>query len=90
MAAEPWEDGLVERALGDAGRLGFGDWKTYGRGVIDDSSIDRWKAEPEPVIGRMAEICNPMLQRLGYEAVTAAPVDEADARLDPEDGLTDI
>lgn len=84
---EPWEEGLVERALGDTGRLGFGDWKTYARVSIDTSSIDRWKAEPEPVIQRMAEVCNPMLERLGYAPVDARPVDAADARRRYEMGL---
>ncbi|MEX1363977.1 MAG: sulfotransferase [Nannocystaceae bacterium] len=84
---EPWEEGLVQRALGDTGRLGFGDWKTYARGGIDSSSIDRWKSEPEPVIERMAEICNPRLVELGYPAVEAAPIDDADARRRYQMGL---
>lgn len=84
---EPWEEGLVERALGEEGRLGFGDWKTYSRSAVDASSIDRWKAEPEPVIQRMAEVCNPMLERLGYEAIEARAIDGADARRRYEMGL---
>ncbi|MCA9656598.1 MAG: sulfotransferase [Myxococcales bacterium] len=84
---EPWEEGLLERALGDEGRLGFGDWKTYGRIQIDASSIDRWKAEPEPVIRRMSEICNPTLERLGYAPVVADAVDDAGARRRYEIGL---
>lgn len=75
---EPWEDGLVERALDGAGRVGFGDWKTYGRAAIDDSSVGRWKRQPEAAIRMMAEHCNPTLERLGYEPVEFSP-DETSA-----------
>jgi len=86
---EPWEDGLVERALGDTGRLGFGDWKTYGRKAVDDSSVGRWKALPGPTVQRLAAICNPTLQQLGYDPVplTTEEVSDEDARRSYEFGL---
>lgn len=78
---EPHDDALLSRALTEPGRLGFGDWKTYGRPAIDDGSVGRWKALPSPTASRLAEVCNPTLVRLGYEPVEIeqAPSDE-DAR----------
>jgi hypothetical protein len=84
---EPWNDGLVERALASAGQVGFGDWKTYARKAIDATSIDRWHKLPRPAQARLAEICNPMLQRLGYPTVELAAEDDEDARRRYELGL---
>lgn len=80
---EPWEEDLLARALGDAAEVGFGDWKTYARAKIDDASLGRWKMLPSAALGTLAEICNPMLQRLGYPVVEAgveAQDDEAARR----------
>ncbi|NVB39421.1 sulfotransferase [Pseudenhygromyxa sp. WMMC2535] len=68
---EPWDAELLPRALGEAGTMGFGDWKTYARKAIDRSSVGRWQGLPEPVLAKLAGICNPTLTRLGYEAVEA-------------------
>lgn len=84
---EPWEEGLIERALGSAGRVGFGDWKTYARKDIDAASVGRWRTLPKPSIDRLATICGPMLERLGYPAVEASDPDDADARRRYELGL---
>ncbi|MEM9462542.1 MAG: sulfotransferase [Myxococcota bacterium] len=72
---EPEPEDLLDRALRDTGRLGFGDWKTYGRTAIDDSSVGRWKALPSPTVQRLAAICNDNLETLGYDPV---PVDEGE------------
>lgn len=74
---EPYDETLLSRALAEPGRLGFGDWKTYGRTAIDTSSVDRWKALPSATVSRLAALCNPTLERLGY-----APVPHDD---DPSD-----
>ncbi|MCA9716395.1 MAG: sulfotransferase [Myxococcales bacterium] len=79
---EPWDDGLIERALGGTGGVGFGDWKTYGRATIDSSSVARWRGLPLPVRSKLAALCNPTLERLGYEPV---PVIEARAGESDED-----
>ncbi|KIG12795.1 Sulfotransferase domain superfamily protein [Enhygromyxa salina] len=76
---EPWDDELVGRALAGTGQVGFGDWKTYARASVDRSSVDRWKALPAPVQDKLARICNPTLERLGYERIDVD--EEAD---DPE------
>lgn len=75
---EPWDRSVLERALGASGEVGFGDWKTYARAKIDSASVDRWRALPEPTQRRLAQLCNPTLERLGYPAV-AIPGDD-----DPE------
>ena len=78
---EPYDESLLPRALGEPGRLGFGDWKTYGRAAIDGSSVGRWQTLPGATVSRLATVCNPMLERLGYEPVPSDehPSDE-DAR----------
>lgn len=85
---EPWDDGLLDRALADASQVGFGDWKTYGRKAIESSSVGRWKKLPHQSLRPLAEICNPTLTRLGYPAVHASePEDDAAARRRYELGL---
>ncbi len=84
---EPWEDGLVERALDNSEQVGFGDWKTYSRSAVDASSVDRWKKLPQPALEPLGKICNPLLERLGYAQVTAEAVDDEDARRRYELGL---
>ncbi len=90
---EPADDdtvaGLVQRALGEEGKLGFGDWKTYARAKIDASSVGRWTSLQPPVQARLAEICNPTLARLGYDTVEpmAGDEDPATARRRYEFGL---
>ncbi len=88
---EPWDDGLIARALGDDSGVGFGDWKTYGRATIDRSSVERWRALPLPVRSTLARLCNPTLERLGYEPVPIieprAGESEDDARRRYEFGL---
>lgn len=84
---EPWEDGLIERALGSSERVGFGDWKTYAKAAIDTSSVGRWKTLPQATQKHLAEICNPLLKRLGYDAVDNVDEDDEDARRRYELGL---
>lgn len=77
---EPWDDQLLARALGSAAEVGFGDWKTYGRAAIDDTSIARWRTLPSTVLPGLAEICNPTLVKLGYAAVdTSAELEDDEA-----------
>lgn len=77
---EPWDEGLVERALAGTGEIGLGDWKTYKRSKVDASSVDRWKELPPPVQARLAQVCNPTLGRLGYERVEVDYEDPEEAR----------
>lgn len=74
---EPWDEELLGRALSDTGKLGFGDWKTYAKAEIDRSSVGRWRSLPDPIVAKLAEICNPTLGRLGYEAIEVE-ADESD------------
>jgi hypothetical protein len=87
FVGEPMPDGLLDRALAEADRVGFGDWKTYARSSIDASSVDRWRALPRSSIESLAEICNPTLQRLGHDAVDIGEIDDVEARRRYELGL---
>lgn len=70
---ESVNDDIIEKALQRPDAKGFGDWKTYGKSTIETSSIQRWKTLPPNLIGSLAEICNPTLVELGYEAVQSRP-----------------
>jgi hypothetical protein len=87
FVGEPWDDGLLDRALSEANSVGFGDWKTYGRKRIDTASVERWRKLPTPTQAALAEICNPTLELLGYDEVVIEDEDEDDARRRYELGL---
>jgi hypothetical protein len=87
FVGEEWEDGLLERAVETTGQVGFGDWKTYAKSSIDDSSVDRWKSLPAPMIAKLAAVCNPTLERLGYARVEAEAESDEEARRRYELGL---
>lgn len=87
FVGEPFEDGIVERALGSSESVGFGDWKTYARAKIDTRSVARWKSLPAASQTMLAEICNPTLKRLGYDAVSTEDENDEDARRRYELGL---
>ncbi len=87
FVGEPWHEGIVESALGSSKSVGFGDWKTYARGTVDASSVARWKKLPRATQALLAEVCNPTLTRLGYEAVSTEDPDDEDARRRYELGL---
>ncbi len=79
FVGEPWEQGLVERALNQTGSVGFGDWKTYAKSSIENTSVGRYKRLPTPVRNRLAGLCNPTLARLGYPEVAIEPEEDAEA-----------
>lgn len=87
FVGEDWDDGLVERALGSADNVGFGDWKTYARAKVDAKSVARWKSLPRATQTMLAEVCNPTLKRLGYDPVGTDDEDDEDARRRYELGL---
>ena len=78
---EEWHEDLPQRALGDSGGLGLGDWKSHSATAINTGSMNRWRSLPPGVISRLAEICNPTLERCGYDIVPLQPKqDQAEAR----------
>ena len=87
FVGEPWEDGLVERALGDSKSVGFGDWKTYGKSTVDQGSVERWRSLPQATQRMLAKVCNPLLERLGYARVAEEAEMDEDARRRYELGL---
>jgi LPS sulfotransferase NodH len=84
---EPWDEGIVERGLGSTDSVGFGDWKTYARARVDTTSIERWKSLPRATQTMLADVCNPTLRRLGYDAVSTEDENDEDARRRYELGL---
>ena len=64
---EPWDESILERAMGSNQNLGFGDWKTYSKQKIEKSSVNRWKDLSPAMISRAGEIINPTLEKLGYD-----------------------
>lgn len=84
---EPWDEGIVERALGSTDHVGFGDWKTYARAKVDTRSVARWRSLPAATQKMLAEVCNPTLRRLGYEPVATEDENDEDARRRYELGL---
>ena len=63
---EDYSDELLDAAMKMPHSIGFGDWKTYARTNIDKVSKCRWKSLPPNTVSRLAEICNPTLEKLGY------------------------
>lgn len=75
------EDGIIDAAMQRPKSAGFGDWKSFSRKGIDGSSVQRWKSLPPNTLRRLADICNPTLDELGYEPVkTRAGDNQAAAR----------
>ncbi|MCR9165206.1 MAG: sulfotransferase family protein [Nannocystaceae bacterium] len=87
FVGEPWDEGIVERGLGEASAVGFGDWKTYARAKVDTKSVARWKSLPRATQTMLAAVCNPTLERLGYEPVATEDEVDEDARRRYELGL---
>ncbi len=66
---EPWDDGLLARALRPVDQPGFGDWKSLGLKRIVGDSVGRWKQLSRATISELGTIVNETLQACGYEAV---------------------
>ena len=80
LGCETDVEALLERAFvsGDS-RPGLGDWKTYQLSQLSTASVGRFQQLPLVRQRRLAEICGPTLERLGY------PVPELAAPPDPEE-----
>jgi hypothetical protein len=57
---------------------GLGDWKTYEKTAVEDSSIDRWRDLSEAAISRLAPIVNPVLEQAGYPRVESGAMPDAE------------
>ena len=86
---EQWDPALVDSALESRKGLGLGDWKTYGKRSIVQSSVGRWKELSRDTISRLAAICNPTLTLCGYDAIELLAVERSpeEARRRYEIGL---
>lgn len=80
---EVHEPDIVETGLGKAGQIGFGDHKSYQSSGLHKDSVARWKSLPTHQIGKLAPVLNPLMTKLGYEALDEAEdagVDKARAQ----------
>ncbi len=83
-----FDPGVIDRALGSHESAGIDDWKSHSRDAIDASSVGRWTALPPATIRMLAEVVNPTLVDLGYDAVpTTDSPSAAEARRRYELGL---
>jgi protein-tyrosine sulfotransferase len=76
-------DALLDQALGRAGSVGLGDWKTYDTTSIQTSSVGRHSSLSRWTLERLAPIVNPTMERLGYVPIESQiGNDSADRRRD--------
>ena len=88
FVGEEFDARLPEAALGNAGDVGLGDWKTYARDRIGTESVGRWKSLSRWTIGRLGTIANETLRECGYEPVAVEETrDAGEARRRYELGL---
>ena len=69
FVGEDWEPSILDAAMSSGENVGFGDWKTYSKGKIESSSINRWKDLSPAMISCVGAIVNPTLIKLGYDPV---------------------
>ncbi len=69
FVGERFEPSLVQAAMGGAGDLGLGDWKTYARRDIGAESVGRWRTLSRWTIGSLGAIANETLRECGYDPV---------------------
>jgi hypothetical protein len=65
-------DELLASAFKVTDVQGLGDYKGFESKSLDSRGIGRWHELPERVQAEMADIVNPLLEKLGYEQVTAS------------------
>lgn len=60
---------------------GVGDWKSYKKTAVETASIGRWENELQAVtVEMLSHIVNPVLERAGYDPVSAGSDDDAQRR----------
>lgn len=69
---------LAARTLAEDAPSGLGDWKTYGKPGIEQSSVGRWRTLGAATLGMLAPIVNSVHARAGYEPVVAGPPPDPD------------
>jgi hypothetical protein len=70
---------LLQRAFAKIPAPGLGDWKVYETQGVQGDSVGRYRSLDDWTLGHLAAIANPMLQRLGYAAVTPPKTASAEA-----------
>ena len=70
---------MLQRAFAKGAAPGLGDWKVYETHGVHSFSVGRHRGLDDWTLGHLAVIANPMLQRLGYPAVTPPKTASAEA-----------
>ncbi|MDT7041531.1 sulfotransferase [Candidatus Nitronereus thalassa] len=85
---EPWDSGLLSRAMHHKDSQGFSDWKTFSKSQIETTSVGRWRKFSSPTLADLALIVNPSLLECGYDAIESGETDsEEEAKRRYELGL---
>lgn len=69
FVGERLEAPMVAQDFRETDQSGFGDHKSYQRSGVSQESRNRWKAVSPFMLNRLAEVVNPLLEKLGYERV---------------------
>ncbi len=60
---------------------GIGDWKSYKKTKVEQSSVDRWRAQlPDVAVQTLAPIVNPVLSLAGYDEIAIESAKDAKRR----------
>lgn len=62
---------LLAEAFRPKDVAGLGDYKTFATRKLESASIGQWQALPERVQAEIAPLVNPLLERAGYELISA-------------------
>lgn len=71
-------DVLIGKAMKSTDTVGLGDWKTYESREISTKTVGRRSELSQDTVRRLAEIVNPTLEAVGYEAVVAEAEESAE------------
>ncbi|WP_299084262.1 sulfotransferase [uncultured Paraglaciecola sp.] len=67
---EPYTDNMLTEGLANTIDLGLSDPKCMEKEKIDKSNVNKWDKLPGYQLSRLAEIANPLLEKLGYTEIT--------------------
>ena len=70
---------LMQKAFATVASPGLGDWKVYETHGVHRYSVGRYRALDDWTVRHLAEIANPMLERLGYAVVAPPKTETAEA-----------
>ena len=73
FVGETWDPEILQHAMSSGKNVGFGDWKTYAKKKIEQSSVNRWSSLSPAMVSCAGNVINPTLIQLGYDPL---PIEE--------------